>query len=190
MATITTDILMKTFLGVSEFRFAKKSAALAADQVWDYKVPVTRDTVSFTQADPTINNGYIHGRTEPAWSSSEPGDITFSFNVPSIDEDTTGWLYDGVEITTKMKESETKQWKLRGIKLNGKPVEGMAMLISEDRKYSLVIKDFKGYSSISTDNISTTPISFNVSGTLIGGVTDDPDGDVVFGELEDITAGV
>lgn len=190
MAKITTDILMKNFLGVSEFRFAKKSAALVTDQVWDYKVPVTRDSISFTQDTPTANNGYIHGRTAPAWTTSEPGDITLEFNVPSIDEETTGWLTTPTTISTKMKESDTTQWKLRGLKLEGKPVEGMAMMISEDRKYCLIIKNFKGYSSINMDDISTTPMSFTVSGTLQGGVSDDPDGDVVFGELEDIAAGI
>lgn len=187
---VTTEILLKTFVGVSEFRFAKTSAKLTADQVWDYKLPITKDSINFTQADPAINNGFIHGQAKPAWSTSEPGDINLTFNIPSIDDETTGWLYEPGGTVVSMKESDTEEWKLKGIKLTGKPIEGMVMMISEDRKHCLVIKNLKGYSAMQTDNISQTPISFNISSTLQGGVSEDTDGDVVFGELVKIQSGI
>lgn len=181
--TKTKEELKEVFIGVSEFRFATQSGPFTGDTVWDYELPILRDSVNFDNPAPSINKVFIHGDEKPYASTAEASDMTLSFEIPSIHDDVTGFLYnkgkaiadvadtvDGVEGT----------WKGQGIKLDNKVIEGMAMIVSEDRKHAILIKNLKGYSSMNMNEISTTPVSFTVTTTLEGGVTTDSDGDVVF----------
>lgn len=184
-ATITTKILGDAFMGMSTLRWSSSSQKLVATQAWDKEVPVGKDTVSFLQGDPTINKYYIHGQAAPYASTAEPGDITMALEIPSIDEDTTGWLATQMANAPVAMEDEVDgvdgTWAPigKGIKLDIKTIRGMAMLISQDKQYAIVIKNLKGFSSVMMDSISTKPVGFKVSCSLEG-ISDDTDGDVVF----------
>lgn len=180
---LTKEQLKDVFIGVSEFRFATESKPFAANMEWDYELPILRDSLSFDNPAPTINPVYIHGSQKPYASTSEPSDITIAFEIPSIHKDITGFLYNEAGTIDKISDTVngvSGTWSGQGIKLDNKVIEGMAMIISEDRKHAILIKNLKGYSSANMNDISTTPVSFTVTATLEGGVTDDPDGDIVF----------
>lgn len=184
MAVIKTkDELKDVFIGVSELRFSTKSGAFTADTTWDYELPILRDSITFDNPAPTINNAYVHGK-KTAWAStSEPSDMTLTFEIPSIHDDITGWLYNKAGDVSNVAEEVdgvAGAWSGQGISMEAKVIEGMAMIISEDKKHALLIKNLKGYSSMNMSSISTTPLSFTVTATLESGVTTDPDGDVVF----------
>lgn len=183
------DTLKKVFVGVSEFRFKNRSEKLTASTTWDYELPILRDSVSFDNPAPTFNRVYIHGDERPYATTAEPSDMTLTFEIPSISDRVTGWLYnDGgtVEGIADTIDSVSGNWAGKGIKLDNKVIEGMAMIISEDRKHALVIKNLKCYSSVNMDDLSTSPVSFTITATLEGGVSTDTDGDIVF---LDFTAG-
>jgi hypothetical protein len=109
-----------------------------------------------------------------------------SFEVPSIDEDTTGWLGKQMTDVPVSMEDEVDgvagTWVPigKGLSLNLKKLSGMAMVISEDKMYAIVIKNLVGYSSlIMNASASSKPIGYKVSFSLEG-ITEDTDGDVVF----------
>lgn len=181
--TKTKEELKEVFIGVSEFRFATQSGPFTTETVWDYELPILRDSVNFDNPAPTINKVFIHGDEKPYASTAEASDMILTFEIPSIHDDVTGFLYNkGTAIAdiADTVDGVTGTWSGQGIKLDNKVIEGMAMIISEDRKHALLIKNLKGYSSMNMNEISTTPVSFTVTTTLEGGVTTDTDGDVVF----------
>ena len=69
-----------------------------------------------------------------------------------------------------------------GINLTEKQLSGMAMLISQDKKYALVIKNLEGYASVQFDAPSTKPLGYNVSFDVSGITEGDTDGDIVLYE--------
>lgn len=181
--TKTRDQLKKVFVGVSEFRFSTKSGKYDASTVWDYELPILRDSINFDNPAPTINKVFIHGDEKPYASTSEAADITLTLEIPSIHDDITGFLYNkGSEVSNISDEVDgiAGTWSGQGIKLDNKVIEGMCMIISEDRKHAILIKNLKGYSSMNMNELGTQPVSFTLTCTLEGGVTTDTDGDVVF----------
>lgn len=181
--TKTREELKSVFIGVSEFRFSTKSEKFSDSTVWDYELPILRDSINFDNPAPTINKVYIHGDEKPYASTSESSDITLSLEIPSIHDDVTGFLYNkggdvsGVADTI---DGVAGTWSGKGIKLDNKVIEGMCMIISEDRKHAILIKNLKGYSSMNMNELGTQPVSFTLTTTLEGGVSTDTDGDVVF----------
>lgn len=181
--TKTRDELKEVFVGVSEFRFSTKSGKFDASTVWDYELPILRDSINFDNPAPTINKVYIHGDEKPYASTSEASDITLSLEIPSIHDDITGFLYNKggvIDSVADTIDGVAGSWSGQGVKLDNKVIEGMCMIISEDRKHAILIKNLKGYSSMNMNELGTQPVSFTLTTTLEGGVSTDTDGDVVF----------
>ena len=179
----TKEELKEVFIGVSEFRFATVSGPFTAETKWDYELPILRNSIDFDNPAPTINKVYVHGSKKAYASTSEDSDMTLSFEIPSIHDDVTGFLYNKAEGSVEVAETTNGvqgSWKGNGINLDSKVIEGMCMIISEDRKHAILIKNLKGYSSMNMNELGTSPVSFTVTATLEGGVTTDTDGDVVF----------
>ena len=121
-------------------------------------------------------------------STSSPGEITVTLTVPSIDENTNKLLYnESSAAPTAMEDvvnGEAGTWTAIGKGLNlqdEKALAGMAMIISENKKYAIVIKNLDGRASIAWDNASTTPLGYKLTFSLEGIAPEgDTDGDVVF----------
>ena len=79
MAMIKMTDLKDVFNGISSFMFDTTPISLASGTITmvpEYELPVTVDTLSISQDDPTINHYKVHGLGTDWVSSSEPGDAT------------------------------------------------------------------------------------------------------------------
>ena len=185
MAMKTVSELTMAFMGVSTLRYKETSAKLIATQEWDYEFPVLRDSVNFTQGEISRNQAFIHGSSRAyATAAGEPASTILTFFVPSINaavQTAFGNTASGTPAT--LKDGDT-YWKPvgTGINLTEKQLSGMAMLISQDKKYALVIKNLEGYASVQFDAPSTKPLGYNVSFDVSGITQGDTDGDVVLYE--------
>lgn len=180
--------LKKAFVGVSEFRFCTTSSDFSASTVWDYELPILRDSLSFETSEPSFDNKFIHGESVPYVSTAEPGETTMSFEIPSIDDDITGWLLtkaDTPTITgvTDTVGSDEGTWSGSGYKLDNKVIQGMAMIISEDRTKAILIRNLKGYVSVNMSELSNSPVSFTISATIESSISDSKQGDIMFLEF-------
>ena len=181
--------LKKSFVGISEFRFCTNSSDFTADTVWDYELPILRDSLNFEVSEPSFDNKYIHGESVPYVSTAEPGETTMSFEVPSIDDDITGWLMTTAENGTIAGVSDTVgevqgTWSGKGFKLDSKVIKGMAMIISEDRTKAILIRNLKGYVSVNMSELSNSPVSFTISATIESSISDSKQGDIMFLEFK------
>lgn len=180
--------LKKSFVGISEFRFCTTSADFNENTVWDYELPILRDSLNFEVSEPSFDNKYIHGESVPYVSTAEPGETTMSFEIPSIDDDITGWLLTKSESSAVVGVADTVgdvagTWKGAGYKLDNKVIKGMAMIISEDRTKAILIRNLKGYVSVNMSELSNSPVSFTISATIESSISDSKQGDIMFLEF-------
>jgi len=185
MAMKTVSELTMAFMGVSTLRYKKTSAKLIPAQEWDYEFPVLRDSVNFTQGEISRNQAFIHGSSRAyATAAGEPASTTLTFFVPSINADVQTAFGNPANGTPATLQDGNTYWKPvgTGINLTEKQLSGMAMLISQDKKYALVIKNLEGYASVQFDAPSTKPLGYNVSFDVSGITEGDTDGDVVLYE--------
>lgn len=177
--------LKKAFTGISEFRFRSVSEDLKANMSWDFELPILRDSFSFETSEPSFEEIFIHGESIPYVSSATPGETSISFEVPSIDKDILDWLLTkattaSVEGITDTVGTDTGTWSGGAYKLDNKVIQGMVMIISEDRTKAIVIKNFKGYASPNMADLSTNPVSFTISATIESSQSAGTQGDIMF----------
>lgn len=180
--------LKKSFVGISEFRFCTNSSDFNENTVWDYELPILRDSLNFEVSEPSFDNKYIHGESVPYVSTAEPGETTMSFEIPSIDDDITGWLLTKSESPNVVGVADSVgdvqgTWKGTGYKLDNKVIKGMAMIISEDRTKAILIRNLKGYVSVNMSELSNSPVSFTISATIESSISDSKQGDIMFLEF-------
>lgn len=177
--------LKKAFIGISEFRFRSTSADFTSDMVWDFELPILRDSFSFETSEPSFNEVFIHGESVPYAATAEPGETTISFEVPSIDKDITDWLLTPAETASISAIADNVggvagTWSGAAYKMDNKAIQGMVMIISDDKTKAIVIKNFKGYASPNMSELSTTPVSFTISATLESSQSSGTQGDILF----------
>lgn len=177
--------LKKAFTGISEFRFRSQSADLTANMDWDFQLPILRDSFTFETAEATFEEKFIHGESIPYTSIGTPGETSLSFEVPSIDKDILDWLLTPAATPNITAIADTVggsegTWAGSGYYIDGKAIQGMIMIISEDQTKAIVIKNFKGYASPNMADLSTTPVSFTINATLESSSSAGSQGDIMF----------
>lgn len=185
MVTKKLSELKKAFIGISEFRFRSVSADLTSDMTWDFELPILRDSFSFETSEPSFNEVFIHGESIPYASTAEPGETTISFEVPSIDKDITDWLLSPAETPSVSAVADTVggvkgTWGGVAYKMDNKAIQGMVMIISDDKTKAIVIKNFKGYASPNMSELTNSPVSFTISATLESSQSSGTQGDIMF----------
>lgn len=188
---ITKTIITKAFQGMNTFRWKNESVKLTSDIEWDLEIPILRDSFSFQPEDPTFNRSYIHGSKKPIASTTEDGALPVQFDIPSIDEDTQLFAMNvAAAAAASMADTidgKAGNWTPLGkglVMTDSKAITGMCMILSENKKYAIVIKNLEGYARPIIDSISTTPVAFRVNLDLTG-IADasDTDGDILFYEF-------
>lgn len=177
--------LKKAFTGISEFRFRSTSADLTADMAWDYELPILRDSFSFETSEPSFEEIFIHGEAIPYVSTATPGETSISFEIPSVDKDILDWLLTPAESATVSGIADNVggvagTWTGGAYKLDNKVIQGMVMIISEDKTKAIVIKNFKGYAAPNMADLSTNPVSFTISATIESSQSAGVQGDILF----------
>lgn len=177
--------LKKAFIGISEFRYRSVSEDLTSDMTWELELPILRDSFSFETSEPSFNEVFIHGESVPYAATAEPGETTISFEVPSVDKDITDWLLSPAESAAISGIEDTVGgvsgvWSGAAYKMDNKAIQGMVMIISDDKTKAIVIKNFKGYASPNMSDITNTPVSFTISATLESSQSVGTQGDILF----------
>lgn len=189
--SISKTILTKAFQGMNTFRWKGESVKLTSDINWDLEIPILRDSFSFTPEDPTFNRSYIHGSSKPIASTTQEGALPLQFDIPSIDEETQKFAENvastGAASMTDTVNGKAGSWTQIGkglLMADSKVISGMCMILSENKKYAIVIKNLEGYARPIIDSISTTPVAFRVNLDLQGiAAASDTDGDILFYEF-------
>lgn len=112
MAMKTKQELKDVFSGLSSIMLVKGGIANFATVTPDFDLPVTVDTLSLSQAEPTLNRTKVHGLQADWAVTSTAGDITFAATVPSVSKELVEYFLGK---TTEIGASDYQQPAIQGI---------------------------------------------------------------------------
>jgi hypothetical protein len=169
MPLLSKSDLKDVFSGISSI-FLKKGgfngALTAMDFDWD--MPVTVDSLSFTQSEPTLNRTKVHGLQADWAVTATPGEVTFSATVPTMDEEVADWFLGNstasatnISLNSGSDTFSGKSYALKSTKLYA----GVGIL-SEDGNKLFLIKKLAIYATPVFENASTTPFAFTLTGSI------------------------
>ncbi len=181
MAIKTMADLKEIFKGVSSIRLATTVQASLATAAWDVELPVANDSLNITQADGTLNPLKVYGQAG-AWTIvGETGDISMTMFVPSIHDDLMDIFYQKTAASLSSADEAvngvTGSYEGYGYYLTNEMIEGSMMIISEDRKSALFIRNIQGYPALVFDSPLDRPMGVNLSLQVVGG---DNEADIAF----------
>ena len=136
---------------------------------FDWEIPVTVDSMTLSQSEPTINKVMVHGLQTPWVSISTPGEFSFKATVPSIDEDFADWALGGSTgalTAIPLNGSATDVFDGKSYAMEAIKLYASIGIRSEDKNKLLVIKKMAIYATPTMDNLSQSPYAFTLTGTI------------------------
>lgn len=182
MALLTKGELKKIFSGLSSIYVKKDGLADLTTLDFDWDMPVTVDSFSFNQSEPTLNRTKVHGLQADWCVIAEAGEITISATVPSIDADLTDYFMDNGTAVNAATVNGEAGWKGRSYTLSSKKLNMGIGLLSDDGKHLVAIKKIAMYATPMFENASTTPFGFTLTGSIEA--SDDSNNNIVFLDKE------
>lgn len=182
MKTMTD--LKDVFSGISSFMYSSSAISSNAETINfapELELPVTVDTLSLSQDEPTINHYKVHGLGTDWVSTSEPGDATISFTVPSVDDDVLKLAYGNAAIASSVSltiaqsvgsgaaKSAVGNYSGNGATFSNTKIQGSIALLNDAGNKLLIVNNIALYASPVFDNASTEPFAFRFSGTIESG---------------------
>lgn len=132
-----------------------------------YDLPVTVDTLQITQADPTINHYKIIGIAGDYTSSSEIGDTTVQFTVPTKHTDVLKLAYGSDAVTEKVAAKlNSVSYTGSSLALNKKKVTGTFILVDESGDNLMILTNIALYAKLLYEKTSTEPFAIQFTGTF------------------------
>lgn len=177
MALKTKTDLKDIFNGLSSVLFQQTPIDLAPSSgtiaiAPDYDLPVTVDTLSFTQDDPTINHYRVIGLEGDWTSSSTSGDVSLSFTVPTKQTDVLKLAYGASSVVAKTGATVTGVTGLSGtfdgdvITFSTHKVTGSIVLVDSEQKNLLIMSNVALWAKPLYENASTDPFAIQFTGTI------------------------
>jgi len=174
MAAITPKSSLKEiFSGLSSICIKKSGiSAFTGNIDFDWDMPVTVDSLSFSQAEPTLNRTKVHGLQADWCVTAESGEITFKCTVPFVDDDITDYFLNGGTAGTSVSAITTNATP-QGTTFSGKSYELKSVklymgigLISDDGEHMILVKKLAVYATPLFENASSTPFGFTLTGSI------------------------
>lgn len=172
MAVKTKTDLKDVFNGLSSVIYQStpidlsgNSIALSGDY---YDMPVTVDTLSFTQDDPTINHYKVIGLEGDWTSSSTSGDVTLQFTVPTKHTDVLKVAY-GNSAVTQLAGSLTFEggtYSGSAVKFSTNKVTGSIVLVDAAKQNIMILSNIALWAKPLYENASTDPFALQFTGTI------------------------
>lgn len=165
MAMKTKQELKDVFSGLSSIMLVKGGITDFASVEPDFDLPVTVDTLTLSQAEPTLNRTKVHGLQADWAVTSTAGDITFAATVPSMSKELVEYFLGEANDISNATVNGVAYSGFSATLSNKKLNVGFALL-SDDAEKCLIVKKMAIYARPLFENASTTPFGFALSGTI------------------------
>ncbi len=170
--TATKDLvgsLKKIFNDPATILYSETSYDLttSATLSFDYKFPVTVDTLQVTQDDPTINHYKIIGMNGDWTTSATLGDVSIQMTIPNIHEDALKMCFgsDNVKsITSVTIGSDT--FKGSGLVMKKYKMSGTVAIVASNGTDIMLITGTALYAKLLYENPGTDPFAIQLSGGI------------------------
>lgn len=134
---------------------------------FDYKFPVTVDTLQVNQDDPTINHYKIIGMAGDWTTSATLGNVSIQFTIPSIHPDALKAVFgeDAVAVIENIKLGETA-FSGHALKLNKHKMAGTLAIAASNDKDVMLVSGTALYGKLLYDSTGSNPFAIQVSGGI------------------------
>ena len=173
--------LKDIFVGPKTLLYAKTIADLSKttlDITPDLELPVEVDSLKATMSDPTVNHYKVMGLAGDWATTSELGDLSVEFVVPSKAKDLLASMFgsDAVGDLTKLTLKTTGDTDLdatsgftgTALELKKFKIQGTIIIVDETKTNLMVITNIALYATMQWDETGTKPVAFKFSGSIEG----------------------
>lgn len=173
--------LKDIFVGPKTLLYAKAIADLSKTTLEispDLELPVEVDSLKATMSDPTVNHYKVMGLAGDWATTSELGDFSVEFVVPSKAKDLLASMFgsDAVGDLTKLTLKTTGDTDLDAtsgftgtvLELKKFKIQGTIIIVDETKANLMVITNIALYATMQWDETGTKPVAFKFSGSIEG----------------------
>lgn len=167
MAIKTKAQLKDVFNGPSSLWFQTaplSGKSLTIDPELD--VPVKVDTIEFEQGEPSIEHYKVIGLSGDWVSSSESGDISLSFRVPTKHTDILKMAFGSSAVSQVSATVGSDSYTGDGLILTNHKVTGTWVIVNDAQDQLLVINNTALYASVVMDTDAKGVVAVDFSGTI------------------------
>ena len=180
MAMKKIEELKDIFVGPKTLLYAKAIADLSKatlDITPDLELPVEVDSLKATMEDPTVNHYKVMGLAGDWATTSELGDFSVEFVVPSKAKDLLASMFgsdavgDLTKLTLKTGDTDldaTTGFTGTALELKKFKIQGTIIIIDETKANLMVITNIALYATMQWDETGTKPVAFKFSGSIEG----------------------
>ena len=168
------------FVGPKTLLYAKAIADLSKatlDITPDLELPVEVDSLKATMEDPTVNHYKVMGLAGDWATTSELGDFSVEFVVPSKAKDLLASMFgsdavgDLTKLTLKTGDTDldaTTGFTGTALELKKFKIQGTIIIVDETKANLMVITNIALYATMQWDETGTKPVAFKFSGSIEG----------------------
>lgn len=178
MAMKKIEELKDNFVGPKTLLYAKAIADLSKatlDITPDLELPVEVDSLKATMEDPTVNHYKVIGLAGDWATTSELGDFSVEFVVPSKAKDLLIAMFgadavgDLTKLTLKTGDTDldaTTGFTGTALELKKFKIQGTIIIVDETKTNLMVITNIALYATMQWDETGTKPVAFKFSGSI------------------------
>lgn len=145
------------------YDFTQESLTLA----FDYKLPVTVDTLQVTQDDPTINHYKIIGLSGDWTTSADLGDVSIQLTIPNIVKEALQMCFgtDNIKEITGVSIG-TDTYSGHGVIMKKHKIGGTLGIVSSNETDIMLVTGSALYAKLLYENPGTDPFAIQVNGGI------------------------
>lgn len=134
---------------------------------FDYKIPVTVDTLQVTQDDPTINHYKIIGLSGDWTTSATLGDVTIQMTIPNVCKEALEMCF-GTDNVREIKNVKIGQDKYsgNGVVMKKHKIGGTLAIVASDDVNIMLVVGTALYAKLLYENPGTDPVAIQINGGI------------------------
>ena len=167
MSVMTKSQLKDVFNGPSSLLY--QSTALTGNTLTldpEYDVPVKVDSIEFEQGEPDIEHYKVIGLAGDWVSSSEAGDISISFRVPTKQTNILQLAYGSTAVASKSVTYGADTLTGNGVVLTNKKITGTWAIVNDAQDQLLILNNTALYASMVMDSDAKGVVAIDFHGTI------------------------
>ena len=167
MSVMTKSQLKDVFNGPSSLLY--QSTALTGNTLTldpEYDVPVKVDSIEFEQGEPDIEHYKVIGLAGDWVSSSEAGDISISFRVPTKQTNILQLAYGSSAVESKSVTYGADTFTGNGVVLTNKKITGTWAIVNDAQDQLLILNNTALYASMVMDSDAKGVVAIDFHGTI------------------------
>lgn len=161
--------LKKIFNDPATILYSEKAFDLTKDKElsFDYKLPVTVDTLQVKQDDPAINHYKIIGLSGDWTSSATLGDVSIQLTIPNVSEDALKMCFgeDNVKAISGISIG-SDQYEGNGVVFKKRKLGGTVAVVASNETDIMLISGTALFAKMLYENPGTDPFAIQLNGGI------------------------